>query len=74
MINESELQRRRIVWRFTFNINLIVSFKALGPDEITRGMNVDRNEKSFKDCSMMHSQTKVIGNMKAKAMREKEKQ
>ena len=30
------------------SINLIMSFTAIGPEEIIRGVNIDKNEKKFK--------------------------
>ena len=40
MINKSGLQRRKTGWRFKFRINLTMSFKAMGTEEIIRGVNV----------------------------------
>lgn len=41
-------------------------FEVLGPNEITRGMDVDRNEKRFEDCTLMYSKIKVIREIKTK--------
>lgn len=41
-----------------------MSFKAMGTEEIIRGVNVGRNERRFKDCALVYSKTKVVREMR----------